>query len=135
MEDRLEMEAHITSGLRSRSLRALLAVFLAATVLAGCTVYQVAPGVYEPVPPAPSTFDRSWNAALGAFGDQGVQITREDRSSGTIRGRRGGIDVTANLRTQADGSVRVEFSTAGATAQDPQLINRVSRSYDVRMGR
>jgi hypothetical protein len=64
-----------------------------------------------------------------------VQITGEDRSSGTIRGRRGGIDVTANLRTQADGSVRVEFSTAGATAQDPQLINRVSRSYDVRMGR
>jgi len=31
--------------------------------------------------------------------------------------------------------VRVEFNTAGATARDPDLINRVSRSYDRRMGR
>jgi hypothetical protein len=52
-----------------------------------------------------------------------------------ILGRRGAIDVTANVRQQADGSVRVEFNTAGQTGQDPQLINRVSRSYDVRMGR
>jgi hypothetical protein len=115
--------------------RRAFAAFAAAAILAGCTVYQVAPGVYEPVPPAASTFDRSWNAALGAFGDQGVQIVAEDRSTGTIRGRRGGIGVTAILRTQADGSVRVELSTAGATSQDPQLISRVSRSYDVRMGR
>jgi hypothetical protein len=103
-------------------------------LLGACTVYQVAPGVYEPYPPATS-FERSWNATLGAFGDQGVAITSEDRSTGTIRGRRGGIDLTANVRPQADGSVRVEFNTAGATGQDPQLINRVSRSYDVRMGR
>ena len=115
--------------------RGLAAVLLAAALLAGCTVYQVAPGVYEPVPPAPSTFDRSWNAAAGALEDQAVQITSEDRSSGVIRGRRGGIDVTANVRTQADGRVRVEFNTAGATGQDPQFINRVSRSYDMRMGR
>jgi len=39
------------------------------------------------------------------------------------------------MRTQADGSVRVEFNTAGATSRDPDLINRVSRSYDRRMGR
>jgi hypothetical protein len=111
----------------------LAAALVAAAIAAGCTVYQVAPGVYAPAPPA--TFDRSWNAALGAFGDQGVQVTSEDRSSGTLRGRRGGIDVTANVRTQADGSVRVEFSTSGAKAQDPQLLSRVARSYDVRMGR
>jgi len=43
--------------------------------------------------------------------------------------------VTANVRTQADGSVRVEFNTAGETSRDPDLINRVSRSYDRRMGR
>jgi len=52
-----------------------------------------------------------------------------------IRGHRDGIEVTATLHTQADGSVRVQFNTAGSTAQDPQLINRVSRSFDVRMGR
>jgi hypothetical protein len=109
------------------------AAALVAALLTGCTVYQVGPGTYAPAPP--STFDRSWNAAAGAFEDQGVQILGEDRAGGVIRGRRGGIDVTAVLRTQADGSVRVEFNTSGATGQDPQLINRVSRSYDVRMGR
>jgi hypothetical protein len=106
---------------------------LAAVLLAGCTVYEVGPGVYAPAPPA--TFDRSWNAVAGAFEDQGVQITGEDRNAGVIRGRRGGIDVAANVRTQADGSVRVEFNTSGATGQDPALINRISSSYDRRMGR
>jgi hypothetical protein len=52
-----------------------------------------------------------------------------------VHGRRGGIDVTANVRTQADGSARVQFDTAGATAQDPGLIDRISRAYDRRMGR
>jgi hypothetical protein len=114
-----------------RILTALLLGLTAA--LAGCTVYEVAPGVYAPAPP--TSFDRSWNAAAGAFADQGVQMLSEDRSAGIIRGRRGGIDVTAGVRTQADGSVRVEFNTAGATGQDPQLIERISRSYDRRMGR
>jgi hypothetical protein len=114
-------------------LRTALPLALAAALFAGCTVYEVAPGTYVPAPP--TTFDRSWNAAAGAFEDQGVQITAEDRSTGTIRGRRGGIDLTAGVRTQADGSVRVEFNTAGATGQDPQLIERISRSYDRRMGR
>lgn len=111
--------------------RMLLAA--AAALLAGCTVYQVAPVAFAPVPP--TSFDRSWSAAAGALEDQGVQITAEDRASGVIRGRRGGIDVTANVRTQADGSVRVQFDTAGATAQDPGLIDRISRAYDRQMGR
>jgi hypothetical protein len=34
-----------------------------------------------------------------------------------------------------DGSVRVQFNTAGATAQDPGLIDRISRAYERRMGR
>jgi hypothetical protein len=115
-------------------VRRALAALAAAALLASCTVYQVAPGVYEPYPPATS-FDRSWNAVVGAFADNGVQVVSEDRGAGVVRGRRGGIEVTGAVRTQADGSVRVEFNTAGATGQDPQLINRVSRSYDVRMGR
>jgi hypothetical protein len=113
-------------------IRALLPG-LAALLIAGCTVYEVGPGVYAPAPP--TTFDRSWHAAAGALEDQGVQITGEDRSAGVIRGRRGGIDVIAGVRTQADGSVRVEFNTSGATGQDPALIDRISRSYDRRMGR
>jgi hypothetical protein len=82
-------------------------------------------------PPAPaSRFDRSWSAAVGAFEDQGVRITAEDRSAGVLRGTRDAIDVSAYVRTQADGSVRVEFNTAGATSRDPDLINRVTRSDD-----
>lgn len=107
---------------------------LLALLTTSCTVYQVAPGEYSPVPPAAS-FDRSWNAALGAFADQGVRVLSEDRGSGVLRGTRDGIDVTASVRSQADGSVRVEFNTSGATARDPDLINRVSRAYDRRMGR
>jgi len=117
-----------------RRFGAALAVGAAiAAGVAGCTVYQVAPGVYSPVPP--TSFDRSWEAVRLALQDQGVQVMGEDRANGVISGRRGGIDVTASVRSQADGSVRVQFDTKGATAQDPGLIDRISRSYDTRMGR
>ena len=110
------------------------AVFAILVLLFGCTYYQTAPGYYVSAP-ATGGFDRSWSAAVGAFEDQGVRIASEDRSAGFLRGTRDGIDVTASVRTQADGSVRVEFSTAGATDRDPDLINRISRAYDRRMGR
>ena len=64
-----------------------------------------------------------------------MRITSEDRGWGVVRGTRAGINVTANVRTQADGSVRVEFNTSGATERDPALIDRISQSYDRRMGR
>ena len=64
-----------------------------------------------------------------------MRITSEDRGAGQIRGTRDGIDVVANVRTQADGSVRVEFNTSGATGRDPGLIDRISNAYDRRMGR
>jgi len=74
-------------------------------------------------------------ATAGALEDQGVRIASNDRSAGIMRGTRNGIDVTADVRTQADGRVRVEFNTAGATANDPELINRITQSYNRRMGR
>jgi len=36
---------------------------------------------------------------------------------------------------ELDQSVRVEFNTSGATAKDPELINRITQSYNRRMGR
>jgi hypothetical protein len=102
-------------------------------LIAGCTYYQTAPGTYATTPG--TSFDRSWAAAIGAFKDQGVRITSEDRNAGIVRGTRSGINLTASVRTQADGSVRVEFNTSGATERDPALIDRISRSYDRRMGR
>jgi hypothetical protein len=118
----------------SSSMHAIAAaLMLGAVLLAGCTVYEVGPGVYSTAP-APK-FDAAWSATVGAFQDQGVQIVREDRAAGILQGRRGGITITADLRTQADGSVRVELRTTGATDQDPGLINRISNAYDRRMGR
>jgi hypothetical protein len=97
--------------------------------LAGCTTS-------EPVPvPAPSTFDRSWSAALSAAQDEGVRITSEDRGSGVIRGVRSDQEITINLRSQADGSVRIEIGTRGPKGSDPGLASRISRAYDRRMGR
>jgi len=115
-----------------------LALALAAVAaLAGCYVYDP----YYPYYPygygggTPATYDRAWNAALGAMRDQNLQIVREDRGGGIIDARRGGLTVTARVITQPDGRVRVEFNTAGALAEDPGLPERVSRGYDARMGR
>jgi hypothetical protein len=119
--------------MKAISLATSVVAVIVLAALAGCVVYEPAPGVYVPATPAP--FERSWAAALGAFDDQGVRITSQDRSTGQIRGTRDGIDLVANVRPQADGSVRVDFNTSGATARDPTLIDRVSRAYDRRMGR
>jgi hypothetical protein len=105
-------------------------LFTGSLALAGCVVY-------EPVPVAapPSTFERSWNAAVGAAQDEGVRITSEDRANGVILGVRGEQEVTIKVRSQADGSVRVEMSARGPKGSDPGLAGRISRAYDRRMGR
>jgi len=100
-------------------------------LLSGCVVSEPVP-VYVP---SPSTFDRAWNAAIGAAQDEGVRITSEDRVKGVISGNRGEQDVTINVQTQADGNVRVEFSARGPKGSDPGLAGRISRAYDRRMGR
>ena len=104
----------------------LVAVLLA---LSGCVAY------YPVGTTVPASFDRSWNAAVGALRDQGLEIVSADRSTGIATGRRGVVDVTARVRSQADGSVRVEFNTPGSGAPDRDLMERVSRAYDARMGR
>lgn len=104
-------------------------VILSMTGLAGCVVY-------EPIPTAsPSNFDRSWNAALGAVQDAGVQITSAEPSTGAIRGTKQGIDVNTLVVRQSDGGVRVQFETKGPTQNDPGLSNRFSQAYERRMGR
>jgi hypothetical protein len=113
------------------SLKLIAPIILSFVILAGCVVY-------EPVPttaPVPSGFERSWNAALGAAQDEGVRITSEDRVGGVIRGYRDQQEVTIDVRTQADGKVRVEMSARGPKGADPGLAERISRAYDRRMGR
>ena len=104
------------------------------------TVFMLLSGcaVYEPVPvsvPSPSTFDRAWSAAVGAAQDEGVRIASEDRVNGIITGSRGDQDVRIDVRTQADGNIRVEISAKGPKGPDSGLAGRISRSYDRRMGR
>lgn len=117
-----------------RSIAIRLAFVAVTAALAGCVVYDP----YYPYPyghSAPNSFERSWSAAMGAVRDQGVQVSNEDRSAGVIEGRRGGVTVTARVAAQADGGVRVGFTSGGNVAEDPDLTNRIVRSYETRMGR
>jgi len=109
-----------------------------ALLLAGFVLALGACVVYEPVVVQPSPqqrFDRSWDAAAGALADQGVTITAQDRGAGVLRGERGGVGITASVRTLADGRIEVKFDQTGATGSDPNLVHRISESYDRRMGR
>ncbi|SAL50330.1 hypothetical protein [Caballeronia humi] len=107
---------------------------------AACSVLIVLSAcAYYPVPAAgtvvmtPASYDRSFSAAAGAMRDEGLTLTVQDPASGNIAGQLGNSTVTANVRQQSDGSVRVQFDARDA--QDPTLLDRISRSYDRRMGR
>jgi len=118
----------------NKPLILLLAISVAMPV--GCTYYQTAPGTYTTsTTTSASKFDRSWSATVGAFADQGVRVSSQDHAAGVIQGSRNGIDVTASVQQQADGSVRLQFDTSGDTSRDPGLIDRITQSYQRRMGR
>jgi hypothetical protein len=120
----------------ARSTVARLALAAALAAAAGCVVYDpYYPYGYPQAPSPQQMYDRSWNAAVGAMWDQGVEIVRQDRSGGVVEGRRGGVTVTSRILAQADGRIRVETHTGGNLAEDPGLSERLSRSYDTRMGR
>ncbi len=116
--------------------KSIILVFIISAAMLSACVYQAPPGTYTTSSTSTvSKFDRSWSAAAGAFGDQNVQVTSENRGSGVIKGTRNGITVIGNIRQQADGSVRVQFDTTGDTSQDSGLIDRITQSYHRRMGR
>ena len=121
------MLGHRLSGAGASSIL----MFVLAVLLSGCVVY-------EPVPvPAyyGSSYDRVWDSALGAAEDAGVKITSADRTTGIIRGVTGSTDVTISVTTQADGRIRVAFSSKGSTGEDADLNDRFTRYYNRRMGR
>ena len=110
-----------------------LVVVAALLSLGACVVYEPIPVSSQPT--LQQRFDRSWAAAAGAMSDQGLTITSQDRGSGVIQGERGGTTVTATLQTLADGRIQVTFNSKGADSTAPGLVQRVSDSYDRRMGR
>lgn len=116
---------------RAGALAPIIVAAAAIMLVYGCANQEPAPHYA----PAPSTFDRAWSAAINAAQDEGVQIIAEDRASGAISGTRGDQNITIYVRTQGDGSVRLEFSVRGPKGADPGLASRISRAYDRRMGR
>jgi hypothetical protein len=116
--------------------RILFPVVLAASAIAaGCVV---APYPYYPATTTvatPPSFDRSWDAALGAASDVGVQITSADRGTGHITGSKAGAAVTIDLRPQADNTLQVIFTAPDSKESNPSLNDRWLRAYQSRMGR
>ena len=110
-----------------------LALVATSALVAGC-VFAPDPG-YATTVSTPPSFDRSWDAALGAADDAGVQITGADRSSGHITGTKAGAAVTIDLRTQADNTLKVIFSSPDSKESNPTLGDRWLSAYNRRMGR
>jgi hypothetical protein len=114
------------------AVRSAMLASLAACVLplTGCPYYVPA---QPTVVMTPASFDRSFSAAAGAMSDEGLALTVQDPGTGTIAGTSPAGSVTATVRQQSDGSVVVQFNSPDA--RDPTLLQRVTRSYDRRMGR
>ena len=106
---------------------------LAAVLISGCVAYPY--GYPAAPPPAVSNFDRSWDAALGAAADAGVQVTRADRGAGRILGSKAGAAVEIGLQTRADGSLQVSFDAPSSKEANPTLQQRWLSAYERRMGR
>ena len=109
--------------------RVILGSFVVSALLSGCVYYGV------PVTPSPSVYDRAWSAAVGGLQDAGVQVTAADPATGVIQGYRDGINASALVIRQADGTVRVQLDTSGQTERDPDLHARFTQAYNRRMGR
>ena len=105
-----------------------------ALLLTGCQAYYP-PTAYTVAQSSPNKFDRSWSAANSAFSDQGVRITYQDYNTGMIQGTINGVNVSASLARQANGSVRVQFNKTGNSAQAPAIMQGITNSYNRRMGR
>ena len=99
-------------------------------LLAACVVYEP-----YPAPSQPNPFETSWNAALGAVHDSGVNITTTDRGSGVIRGSKASMDVTVSVRSMADGRVQVEINARGSPNEEGALTRQITDNYNRRMGR
>jgi hypothetical protein len=124
----------LTRGEQKMNLQLCRLVIVGALLsLGACVVYEPVPVISQPT--LQQRFDRSWAAAAGAMSDQGLTIASQDRGAGVIRGEQRGIAITATVETLPDGRIQVKFSSQGPSSADPGLIQRVSDSYDRRMGR
>ncbi|HEY2561194.1 MAG TPA: hypothetical protein VGI48_15910 [Caldimonas sp.] len=109
-----------------------IAAALVCIGMAGCVAY--------PYPEAqtvmvPASFDRSWDAALGAAADSGIQVTAADRANGRITGTKAGATVTIVVQQQSGGNLQVSMSAPDSRETNPTLNDRWLANYQRRMGR
>ncbi len=114
----------------TRFAMALAALLLALAGLVGCV--GAASGT---VPDSMSSYDHTFDTALGAMADQKMTFSQQDRRQGMIVGAVGGVTITATLHPMPDGTIRVSFKQQGEAAADPGLLKRVVDSYNERMSR
>jgi len=112
-----------------------LAAVCASAICAGCVVAPYPYAYPTTTVASPPSFDRSWDAALGAAADVGVQITSADRANGRITGSKAGAAVSIDLRPQADNTLQVIFSAPNSKESNPTLNDRWLQAYQARMGR
>jgi hypothetical protein len=112
-----------------------LLVVAASALLAGCVVAPYPYGYSTTTVSSPPSFDRSWDAALNAAADAGIQITSADRTTGHMNGTKAGASVTIDLRPQADNTLQVIFSSPDSKESNPTLGDRWRSAYNQRMGR
>lgn len=115
----------VTPWRRRRVGAVALALLLAG--LTGCSTPP--PGVVDD---SMLSFNRTFNAALGAIADQRMIIGVQDRRGGVIVGTLDGDTITSRLTLQHDGAIRVRFAQDGSN--DPELLKRVVASYNARTG-
>ena len=113
----------------SRALQVALTVLLACAGCASSSEPEAQPVALR------SKYDRSFDAALAAAADVGVEVSSADRAAGRILGERFGVEVSIELRRQANGNVRVEFSAPGSRETNPRLSEKWLSAYQRRMGR
>ena len=113
----------------------------AAVLLTGCYTYPYYPYYpygYAPrstTVTSPPSFDKSWDAALGAAADAGVQVTQVDRANGRITGTSPAGPVTIELRAQANNTLQVIFNGPSSTGSGATVNERWLAAYENRMGR
>jgi type IV pilus biogenesis protein CpaD/CtpE len=109
-----------------------LAACLVCIGVASCVAYPYA----EPqTVMVPANFDRSWDAALGAAADSGIQVTQADRANGRIAGTKAGAAVTILVQQQSGGNLQVSMSAPDSRETNPTLNDRWLANYQRRMGR
>jgi hypothetical protein len=122
-----------------KSKLSLAAVAASALLLSGCYYAPYYPyGVYPAATTtvkSPPSFDRSWDAALGAAADAGIQVTGADRGNGRITGTKAGAGVTIELKPQPDNTLQVIFNAPDSRENNPTLNDRWLNAYSRRMGR